>query len=84
VVGFAEVEYRYQDVMLFRFAGLCEYRRHELGEEQLDALAEAVATEPTSEAVDGLSVAPDYLMTDETAAERRFIEYLSRHTPPMG
>src|SRR5215475_14177208 len=50
VVGFDEVEYRYQDdVMLFRFAGLCEYRRHELGEEQLDALAAEVAAESTRE-----------------------------------
>jgi hypothetical protein len=76
VVGFAEVEYRYQDVMLFRFAGLCEYRRHELGEEHLDALAAAVAAEV---AADG-DRPPAYLMADEAAADRRYAEYLARPT----
>jgi hypothetical protein len=80
VAGFAEVEYRYQDVMLFRFARLCEFRRHELGEEQLDELTAAVAAEQTSGAVDRLPAAPDYLMSDETRADRRFAEYLSRNT----
>ena len=65
MVGFAEVEYRYQEYMLFRFAGLCEYRRHELGEEQLDALAAAVAAEVVPPSP------PDYLMADEAAADRR-------------
>jgi hypothetical protein len=75
VVGFTEVEYRYQDVMLFRFAGLCEYRRHELGEEHLDALAAAVAAER-----DPPRPAPAYLMADEAAADRRYAEYLARPT----
>ena len=75
VVGFAEVEYRYQDVMLFRFAGLCEYRRHELGEEHLDALAAEVAGER-----DRPPPAPAYLMADEAAADRRYAEYLARPT----
>ena len=72
VVGFAEVEYRYQDVMLFRFAGLCEYRRHELGEEHLDSLAAEVAAE-----TDRPLPAPAYLLADEAAADRRFAEYLA-------
>jgi len=76
VVGFAGVEYRYQDVMLFRFAGLCEYRRHELGEEHLDALAAAVAAEV---AADG-DRPPAYLMADEAVADRRYAEYLARPT----
>jgi hypothetical protein len=75
VVGFAEVEYRYQDVMLFRFAGLCEYRRHEFGEEHLDALAAEVAEER-----DRPRPAPAYLMADEDAADRRYAEYLARPT----
>jgi hypothetical protein len=81
VVGFGTVEYRYQDVMLFRFAGLREFRRHDLGEEHLDALAAEVAREQAAEA-DGTRLldAPDYLMTDETRADRRFAEYLSRIT----
>jgi hypothetical protein len=72
VAGFAEVEYRYQEHMLFRFAGLCEYRRHELGEEHLDELAAEVAAE-----VERPPSPPDYLMADEAAADRRFAEYLT-------
>ena len=69
VVGFEQVEYRYQDGMLFRFVGVCEFRQHELGDEQLDALiAAAVAAAPPGP----VAVAPDYLMTDEDAADRRF------------
>jgi hypothetical protein len=75
VVGFAEVEYQYQDVMLFRFGGLCEYRRHDLGEEHLDALAAEVAAER-----DSPPPAPAYLMADEAAADRRYAEYLARPT----
>jgi hypothetical protein len=77
VAGFAEVEYRYQEFMLFRFAGLCEYRRHELGEEHLDALAAEVAAERTRAPADQPSPAPDYLMADEAAADRRFVQYLT-------
>jgi hypothetical protein len=80
VVGFAEVEYRYRDVMLFRFAGLVEFRRHELGEEQIDALAAEVASETAQAEAKRLPDAPDYLMADETRADLRFAEYLSRIT----
>jgi hypothetical protein len=72
VVGFERVEYRYQDVVLFRFAGVCEFRPHELGEEQLDALTDALAT--LGHGAD--SIAPDYLMADEDAADRRFAAYV--------
>ena len=83
VVGFDAVEYRYSDVMLFRFAGLHEFRRHELGEEHLDALAAEVASERAAQqAGKRLPAAPDYLMTDETRADRRFAAYLSRNTSP--
>ena len=76
VVGFAEVEFRYTDVMLFRFAGVTEVRPHQLGEEQLDALVDAVARERLTE--QPVAVVPDYLMSDEAAADRRFAEYLQR------
>jgi hypothetical protein len=76
VVGFAEVEFRYTDVMLFRFAGVSEVRAHQLGEEHLDALVEAVAQEQLTDRP--VVVVPDYLMSDEAAAERRFAEYLQR------
>jgi hypothetical protein len=76
VVGFADVEFRYTDVMLFRFAGLTEVRAHQLGEEQLEALVEAVTQERLT--VQPVAEVPDYLMSDEAAAERRFAEYLER------
>jgi hypothetical protein len=73
LAGFGEVEHRYTDVVLFRFSGLFEFRRHELGEEQLDELVAAVAGEvPVTE------TSPDYLLADEDAADRRFTAYLKR------
>jgi hypothetical protein len=78
VAGFDEYEAAYQDGrVLFRFAGLREFRRHDLGAEHLDALARAVAAE------DGAPVpqCPDYLLTDEAAAERRFAELLRPPAP---
>jgi hypothetical protein len=93
VVGFSDYEFRYQDVVLFRFAGLVEFRRHELGEEQLEALAEAVAAEKATAtgvtvaaakaagaahtAADMAAAIPAYLTDDEAAAERRFRAYLN-------
>lgn len=74
VVGFDAVEFRYTDVVLFRFAGLMEVRAHELGEEHLDALAAAVDQENLTDRT--VPMVPDYLMTDEASAERRFAEYL--------
>jgi hypothetical protein len=74
VVSFAELEFRFTDVVLFRFAELGEVRPHEFGEEQLDALAEAVARERASGRP--VPAAPDYLMTDEARTNRRFEDYL--------
>ena len=74
VVGFDAYEFQYVDVVLFRFTGLHEFRRHQLGSEQLDALAAALAAEPDS-GID-LPAGPDYLNTDETLAQRRFLSYL--------
>ncbi|GEM_PF-2733881 len=74
VVGFDSVEYRHLDVVLFRFAGLGEYRRHQFGEEQLDALTDAVAAEHAAAAP--APAAPDYLLADESSADRRFAAYL--------
>ncbi|MBB5870206.1 hypothetical protein F4553_003585 [Allocatelliglobosispora scoriae] len=70
VVAFDELEYRFTDVMLFRFAGLREFRRHDLGAEQLAELVAAVEAETPTDAV-----APAYLLADEDAAERRFEAY---------
>jgi hypothetical protein len=73
VVGFAEYEAGYQgDTVLFRFAGLHEFLRHELGAEHLGALADAVAAEQGRE----VAQCPDYLLADEASAERRFAELL--------
>jgi hypothetical protein len=71
--GSCDNEAAYQDDrVLFRFAGLGEFLRHELGVDQLGALADAVAAE-----VNGpVSQCPDYLLADEPAAERRFAELL--------
>jgi hypothetical protein len=82
VVGFETVEYAFAGEMLFRFAGLCEFLRHDYGEEQLAALAAETALETATaeEAGKRLHVAPDYLMDDETRADVRFAEYVSRNT----
>jgi hypothetical protein len=67
LAGFDSFEFRYTDVVLFRFTGLFEYRRHELGEEHLDELADAVALE-TGDPPE----IPAYLLSDEDSATRRF------------
>jgi hypothetical protein len=77
VVGFEEIEYRYTDVVLFRFRGLCEFRRHQLGEEHLDALSQTIARQPPAG-----PAAPEYLMADEAAADRRFASHLSGQAEP--
>jgi hypothetical protein len=71
VVGFAAMEFRYAEVMMFRFANVVEFGRHDTGEEQLAALAGAVARQslPAEEA-------PDYLLSDEELAAQRFAAYL--------
>lgn len=72
VAGFDtyEVEYANSEV-LFRFDGLCEFRRHDLGEEHLPELTAAVAAEH-----DPVPAGPAYLSSDEAAAHRRFADYL--------
>jgi hypothetical protein len=72
VAGFDELEFRYLDVVLFRFRGLREFRRHDLGEEQLEALSEAIAAGQSRRATP-----PNYLMSDESAADRRFARLLA-------
>jgi hypothetical protein len=75
VVAFDDLEYRLagagdtptgSGIVLFRFAGLRACLPHQLGEEHLDELRAAVGAEPPAQ------VPPDYLMQDETAAQRRF------------
>jgi hypothetical protein len=71
LAGFDELEYRYANgVVLFRFRGLGEFRRHQLGEEQFDELVASLRedTEPDE-------VAPAYLTDDEAAATERFRSY---------
>jgi len=71
VVGFARMEFRYADVMMFRFAGVVEFRPHDNGEEQLAALQAAIAQQtPAAEEC------PEYLLSDEDLAARRFATYL--------
>jgi hypothetical protein len=73
VAGFTEYEAGYQgDSVLFRFAGLSGFLRHELSAEHLSALADAVAAEQDRD----VPQCPDYLLADEAAAERRFAELL--------
>lgn len=79
VVSFEALEYRYSDVVTFRFAGLGEFRRHDLGEEQLSELTAVVAAEHPSPAS---PVSPDYLLADEDAAARRFAAYLRGELTP--
>jgi hypothetical protein len=71
VVGFESYEFEYAGEVLFRFVGLREFRRHELGEEQLPELTAAVATETGA-----VPPMPAYLLDDELAAQRRFADYL--------
>lgn len=76
VVSFAEVTHRYAEVVLFRFAGLGEFRRHQLGDEHAAELAaEVAAGRPDGPAC------PGYLLADEEAAERRFDAYLRGELP---
>ena len=73
VVGFDSFEFGVAEFVMFRFAGLREFRPHSLGEEQLDALREAVNAEAgTPESPE----CPPYLLTDESAAESRHAAYL--------
>lgn len=79
VVGFERVESRFlHDAMLFRFANVCEFRRHEHGEDHLDELARVVADELTRVVADEPPAAPcpPYLLSDEVAAQARFESYL--------
>jgi hypothetical protein len=71
VVGFERVEFRYIDeVMLFRFDSICEFRRHDRGDDHIGELTRAVAGEPPA------ARCPDYLLSDEAAAQARFASYL--------
>jgi hypothetical protein len=73
VVGFATMEFRHADVMMFRFADVVEFLPHSNGDEQLPlllGLSSGPAVEPC----------PDYLLTDEDAANRRFSAYLRGET----
>jgi hypothetical protein len=69
VVGFATMEYRYAEVMMFRFADVVEFLPHSNGDEQLPMLL-ACSPEPAP-------VCPEYLLSDEDAANRRFTAYLN-------
>jgi hypothetical protein len=73
VAGFDTYEYRYaDDMVLFRFQGLREFRRHELGEEHLDELIRAVATDHAPE-----SPPPSYLLDNESLTDSHFRRLLA-------
>jgi hypothetical protein len=74
VVGFARMEFRYADVMMFRFTDVVEFRPHEYGEEQLPALLAAISQSATA-----TPECPEYLLADEESASRRFAVYLDGH-----
>jgi hypothetical protein len=69
VVGFAHMEFRYADVMMFRFAEVVEFLPHENGTDQLAALLAAAKTPPAG--------FPEYLGTDESRAAQRFASLLA-------
>ncbi len=70
VVGFATMEFRYADVMMFRFAEVVEFLPHDEGTDQLPALLAAITQ-------DAVPAYPAYLGTDEDLAVARFTELQS-------
>jgi hypothetical protein len=73
VASFDELEFALADVVMFRFAGLREFSRHELGVDQLAELtAELARADPRP-----AEPVPAYLQADERAAEARFAELRS-------
>ena len=76
VAAFEQVEFELGNVVMFRFAGLTEFRQHELGEDQAGALtAELAGADPAP-----ARQIPAYLQADEGAAQLRFDEL--RRNPP--
>lgn len=73
VAGFEAYEAAVGEFVMFRFRGLIEFRPHELGEEQLDELLEAVNAEA---GIPAIAECPPYLLTDESAAEARYAQHL--------
>ncbi|MEV6966965.1 hypothetical protein AB0M47_17800 [Hamadaea sp. NPDC051192] len=71
VVGFGSLEFRYADVMMFRFVDVVEFLPHDSGEEQLPVLVSAI-----SQSTAATPECPDYLLSDEESATRRFTTYL--------
>ncbi|WP_290869670.1 hypothetical protein [Hamadaea sp.] len=71
VVGFAAMEFRYAEVMMFRFADVVEFLPHDTGEEQLPRLVSAI-----SQSTPATAECPEYLLCDEESATRRFTTYL--------
>jgi hypothetical protein len=78
VVGFEAYEFEYSELVLFRFAGLMEFRRYETGVDQLPELAAAIADETAMP-----PATPDYLGRDEAAAQRAFEAYVERLLGPQ-
>lgn len=77
VVGFDRFEFRVGEYVMFRFSGLREFRPHLLGEEQYEALGEAVKAEAgTAETKSETPECPPYLLADELAAELRHAAYV--------
>lgn len=70
VAAFGQAEYQFGQVVMFRFAGLAEFLQHDLGGDQAAALAAELARADPAPALP----IPEYLLSDEAAAERRFAE----------
>lgn len=73
VVGFATMDFRYADVMMFRFAEVVEFLPHEEGADQLPALLASIPSEP-------VPAFPAYLGADEDLATARFTHLRSGRT----
>ena len=70
VAGFGRYQYKYDPdaAPLFRFADLVEFLGHDVGAEHLDILRAEIAGPAPDD------TCPDYLLSDEEAAERRASE----------
>lgn len=73
VAGFESYQYQYAGGVLFRFSGLVEFRRHDLGAEQLPELRRMLSDRAAGAVESWHSdPCPDYLMADEDRVNARF------------
>jgi hypothetical protein len=73
VAGFESYEFEVGEAVMFRFSGLISVRPHRLGAEHLVSLRELLDSGDVPVPLPGAY--PQYLMSDETAAEHRAADY---------